>query len=128
MVWGVANTHGDACRRLGADHGFSAGGSYAVSGEIEGTTDDALYRNERYGDIDYAFAVPAGTYTVTLKFAEIAGTSARQGVFDVYLPDAGAQPVLDDFDILRHTRPRTALDRSFAVTVTDGWTSASARW
>ncbi|HEY8767551.1 MAG TPA: malectin domain-containing carbohydrate-binding protein, partial [Dehalococcoidia bacterium] len=104
-----------------ADTNFSGGGIFSTNSAISGTTDQALYQTERsaqnVGTFQYAFNVPNGTYTVTLKFAEIYWTSAGQRVFNV---SAIGQAVLSNFDILALTSPMTALDRSFVVTVANG--------
>ncbi|WP_226163610.1 malectin domain-containing carbohydrate-binding protein, partial [Hymenobacter terricola] len=86
-----------------ADQGFapSPGNTYATTAPIAGTTDDALYQTERYGTngaMSYALAVPNGTYTVTLHFAELYWTAAGQRVFDVSLEGT---PVLSRYDIFR---------------------------
>jgi Malectin domain/Bacterial Ig-like domain/IPT/TIG domain/Glucose / Sorbosone dehydrogenase len=104
-----------------ADNGFSGGGTYSITGAIAGTSDQPLYQTERTGQnvgtFSYTFAVPNGTYTITLKFAELYWTSAGQRVFNV---SANGQALLSNFDILTLTSPKTALDRSFVVNVTSG--------
>ncbi|MBI3971118.1 MAG: hypothetical protein HY332_07490, partial [Chloroflexi bacterium] len=59
-----------------ADTGFTGGSTYANGNAIANTTDPTLYQSERYGTVSYAFNLPNGTYTVTLKFAEIFHVSA----------------------------------------------------
>ena len=69
-----------------ADTNFTGGTPATVTSAINGTTDDALYQTERYGNpFTYTFNVPAGSYQVTLKFAETyTGISAAgQRVFNV---------------------------------------------
>ena len=63
-------------------YSYAGGGAYATPVTTSGTTTPALYQSERYsiGPLQYAFNVPTGTYTVTLKFAEIYyGTSGQRG-------------------------------------------------
>lgn len=100
-----------------ADAGAMGGATYAVAAPIAGTADDPLYQGERYGDFGYAFAVPNGSYTVTLKFAELYWGAAGQRVFHV---DLEGRRLLADFDILREVGPNTALDKTFTVEVADG--------
>ncbi len=88
-----------------ADQAYTAG-SWGYTGTtsvgttaavITGTTDPALYQNERYStNEDYIFTVPAGIYNVTLKFAETFETSANQRIFSV---GVGGEIALTDLDI-----------------------------
>jgi hypothetical protein len=100
-----------------ADTAFSGGGTYSITGAIAGTTDGRLYQSERNGNMSYAFSVPDGTYTVTLKFAELYWTAAGQRVFNVSI---NGKVLLTNFDILTETAPLTALDKTFVVSVTGG--------
>ncbi|HVM33224.1 MAG TPA: malectin domain-containing carbohydrate-binding protein, partial [bacterium] len=52
-----------------ADENFN-GGSTVAEGSVTGTADPTLYGTQRYGTFSYSFAVPAGSYQVTLKLAE----------------------------------------------------------
>lgn len=55
-----------------ADEGFADGETYAVDdATITNTTDQVLYRTERYSMTAYNFLVPNGQYTVKLHFAEV---------------------------------------------------------
>jgi RHS repeat-associated protein len=52
--------------------------------EIVGTTDDDLFRNQRWGDkFNYAFDVPNGYYRIDLDFAELNASTSGKNVFDV---------------------------------------------
>lgn len=84
------------------------------------TTDPTLYQSERYGtSFNYPFTVPNGTYTVTLKFAELYWSSAGQRVFNVAINN---QPALTNFDILAQPNmvKNAAIDKAFSVTVSSG--------
>ncbi|HXC63090.1 MAG TPA: malectin domain-containing carbohydrate-binding protein, partial [bacterium] len=60
-----------------ADECYVGGAANSTAASIAGTTDPALYQNERQGDvITYAFPVPAWDYRVTVKLAEIDGNTA----------------------------------------------------
>jgi hypothetical protein len=101
-----------------ADTGFSGGATYSVTSAINGTTTPALYQDERYGAFSYQFPVVNGTHTVILKFAELYFTSAGQRTFNVTI---NGQTVLTNFDIFAAAGGGlTAVDKSFAVNVTNG--------
>ncbi|MGH2350967.1 MAG: malectin domain-containing carbohydrate-binding protein, partial [Chloroflexota bacterium] len=104
-------------RSWAADSGFSGGLTYAVTAPISDTNDDTLYQTERYGTFSYTLPALNGSYTVTLKFAEIFHTAPGQRVFHA---DLEGQRVLTDFDILAEVSPNTALDKTFTATVADG--------
>ena len=89
-----------------ADTGFTGGNTYAVSTPINGTSDASLYQSQRYGAVQYQFSVPAGTYNVKLKFAELYFRSAGQRVFNVLL---NGTTVLQNFD------PAAAAGASFTA-------------
>jgi hypothetical protein len=100
-----------------ADTGFSGGSTFSSNVAIAGTADQPLYRNERFGNFSYNFSVPNGSYTVTLKFAEIYQTAVGARRFNVAI---NGQTVLPNFDILAEVAPKTALDKAFNVSVTNG--------
>jgi hypothetical protein len=101
-----------------ADTGFIGGGAYANTwSSVSGTTTPALYQTERYG-ASYLFAVPNGTYTVVLKFAELFFGGVGQRIFDVKI---NGQVVLANFDIIAAAgRDNRAVDRQFTVQVANG--------
>lgn len=99
------------------DDGYSGGGTASTEDSIANTTDDTLYQSERYGEFSYDIPVGAGTYSVTLKFAEIYWESAAQRVFDVAIEGV---TVLNDFDIYAVAGHDTAYDQTFSVNVSDG--------
>lgn len=103
----------------GADAGFSGGTMYTSNIPVTGTADSALYQTVRYGtNFGYSFSVPNGTYSVTLKFAEIFWTSAGSRVFNVAI---NGTPVLQNFDIFAAAHgANIALDETFPVIVTNG--------
>ncbi|HTA77080.1 MAG TPA: malectin domain-containing carbohydrate-binding protein, partial [bacterium] len=84
-----------------ADENFT-GGTAAVTtstiaGSLPGAADQTLYQSQRYGSpFTYTFNVPAGSYQVTLKFAETYWTAAGKRVFNVLVNGA---TVLTNFDI-----------------------------
>jgi hypothetical protein len=103
-----------------ADYGFLGGFAYSDSAPVSNTATPALYQTQRYntGVVQYQFAAPNGSYTVTLKFAETYFTSAGQRVFNIVL---NGQQVATNFDILAAAGgPRIAIDESFPVNVTNG--------
>ena len=104
-----------------ADNGYSGGNVYSVQNTIANTADQALYRTERYSvsaPLQYQFAAPNGSYSVTLKFSENYFASAGQRVFNIVL---NGQQVATNFDIVRAAGgPFTAIDQTFVTTVTNG--------
>ncbi|ACZ43662.1 Kelch repeat-containing protein [Thermobaculum terrenum ATCC BAA-798] len=102
-----------------ADTGYTGGSvTKGTTSDIAGTNDDRLYQKGRSGaPFSYRFQVPNGTYTVRLKFAETYWTRAGQRVFNVNIEGSR---VLSNFDILQTVAPKTALDRTFKVEVSDG--------
>lgn len=100
-----------------ADQNFSGGSTFSVNSSISGTTNSALYQTCRYGAFSYTFSVPNGSYTVTLKFAELSRFGAGQRQFNVAL-NGGA--VLSNFDIYAQAGALTAIDKVFPVAVSGG--------
>ena len=63
---------------------FADGGTpHEVTKTISGTTNQQLFRTERYGDFSYSVPVTNGTYSVTLHFAELYQSAASARSFDV---------------------------------------------
>jgi outer membrane protein assembly factor BamB len=100
-----------------ADAGFSSGNSYTNAVPIAGTNDPALYQSLRWaaGPFSYTFTgLAAGSYQVTLKFAEIAGFGPGKRQFNVAIQ--GTQ-VLTNFDVAAQVGLNTADDKTFTATV-----------
>jgi len=87
---------------------------------IANTTSPVLYNGQRYGNpsFSYAFTVPNGTYTVTLKFAELYVTSAGQRLFDIVLDGTTVETAFDIYATAGAIN--TAVDRSYPATVSNG--------
>lgn len=110
-----------------ADTGYNTGGTYSVSSStaIAGTTDDPLFRTERYDastapELTYSFTVPNGNYLVRLLFAENYGSAKGVGkrVFDVDIEGARA---FEDVDIYTQAGGgNKALILEHTTAVTDG--------
>ena len=101
-----------------ADTGFSGGNTYAVGTSIAGTTDDALYQTERWGNpFSYSIPLSSGTYVVVLHFAEIYWSSPGSRVFSVSLE---GNPVEAGIDLVGEAGANTAVTRAYPVTVSDG--------
>jgi hypothetical protein len=103
-----------------ADQYFTGGDLIYTGYLINGTQDLYLYRTARrglYGNFSYSIPVPNGSYTLKLKFAEIAYGSTGQRVFNVNVNGA---PVLTNFDIVADAGALTADDKLFPVTVANG--------
>ena len=100
-----------------ADQLFTGGVTYANAAPIAGTTDDALYQTERYGDFAYHVSVPNGAYDVVLHFAELVWAGPGQRVMDVAVEGILA---LDNLDIVARTGTLTSLVHTISGTVSDG--------
>ena len=103
------------------DTGYQQGTSNSTTAAISGTSDPTLYQTEHYsttGTLTYQFNVPNGSYTVTLKFAEIWYTSSGQRVFNIQINGTTVQSNLDIFAAAGGTNK--AYDLSFPVTVSGG--------
>ena len=84
-----------------ADTNFNSGTAHCVTNTVTNTNDSGLYQCERYGNpFTYVFNVPAGSYQVTLKFAELYQTASGARVFDVSINGA---TVLSAYDIFADT-------------------------
>jgi hypothetical protein len=109
-----------------ADRNFAGGKTFISSGEIAGTTDDALYLNERWGQFDYAIPVSNGHYDVRLHFVElyygtvVAGSCVGKRLFGVDVLDTAGVDIPTTFDICAAVGPKAALVKTVPVTVTDG--------
>lgn len=101
-----------------ADTGYAAGAKWSITNAISNTVSPTLYQTCRYGSFSYQYAVPNGSYTVKLKFAEVVYSAAGQRQFNVAIN--GGQ-VLNNFDIYATAGGEfVAVDESFPVTVTTG--------
>ncbi|MGW0929755.1 S8 family serine peptidase [Streptomyces sp. NPDC002644] len=89
-----------------------------VSGGIAGTVDDARFATAREGALEYRFdGLADGVYDIEVDFAEIGNKAPGRRVFDVM---AEGTTRVDNLDIALETGQRTALTKTFRVTVTDG--------
>ena len=94
-----------------ADTMYVRGSTATNSKTISNTNDPTLFNSERWGNFSYVFRVPAGIYSVLLKFAETTFSSSGQRVFDVSINNV---KVLDHFDIFAAAGgANTAIDRTF---------------
>jgi large repetitive protein len=100
-----------------ADTLYSGGGTYRTAVSIGGTEDGVLYQSERFGNFAYNIPVPNGSYTVTLKFAEIYHSYTGARVFDVKVE---GKEVISNLDIYAKVGKNKAYDVTIPVSVTDG--------
>ncbi len=108
--------------------GYVDGKTSASTAAIANTDDDILYQSERFwtGRGAYAFTVPNGVYSVTLRFAELYVTAPGERVFNVKLEGA---TVLAALDIYSWAGGRyVAYDRQFAVAVSNGVLNVDFDW
>ena len=90
----------------------------AIEGALPAPSDQALYQAGREGrDFTYSIPVPAGLYTVRLKFAESKYQWSSQRAMNLSI---NGQQVLRDFDVCQAAAgPRRAHDRVFRDLVPD---------
>jgi len=95
------------------------GGKHArYQNPIAATEDDTIYQSVRWSLDGYRFSVPNGTYTVTLRFSEVAYDKKGRRVFGVTIQ---GENVIDRLDIFDKVGKNTALDFTFTdVSVTNG--------
>lgn len=101
-------------------HGYVATSTRTASTSrtIAGTAEQALFRTARENMLEYRFdAVPNGTYTVELGFADLKSTEMGKRVFDVIIEGQLAVPALD---LALEAGTYTAVNRQYTVKVTDG--------
>ena len=80
-----------------ADTNYTGGTEAVTTSTITNSSDSTLYQSQRYANsFSYTFYVPAGSYQVSLLFAETYWTAAGQRVFNVSL---NGSTVLTNFDI-----------------------------
>ena len=97
------------------------GGNVAAfpNNKIAATDDPTLYQTVRYDMSAYHFKLPAGKYTVTLKFCEPHYKEAGKRVFGVKLQ---GKQVVEGLDIFAKVGQNKALDYTFRdVDARDGW-------
>ena len=105
---------------VAGDFGMVGGTAGTFTGDILGTTDDALYQTLVGGSaVSYIFdSLPSGDYTVTLYFMEPIWTNPGERVFDVLQEGA---IVLNNYDIVGAAGAElTAVTETFVSTVNDG--------
>ena len=102
------------------DTSYCTGGSiyavtHVITNALPGSTDGALYQSERWNNPTCTFSsIPAGTYAVTLKFAENYWSAINKRLFSVKIN--GTQ-VLTAFDIFAAAGGQyRAVDKTFLVT------------
>jgi hypothetical protein len=103
-----------------ADTGFAGGFTYSTSAPVAFTSTPALYQTERYnpGTLEYRFSVPNGSYSVTLKFAEIYFNAPGQRIFNISVNGTQVETSFDPFAAAGASNK--AVDRTYAVNVTNG--------
>jgi hypothetical protein len=113
-----------AGKKFAADVYYASGTVSSIpSGEVAGTTDDALYHNARVGVFSYGIPTGSGTFNVVLHFNETyfgyrttGGAGSRK--FNVF---AEGVKRLSEFDVFATAGgAMRAVTRTIQVTVTDG--------
>lgn len=102
-----------------ADAFFTGGQTKPAGYDVAGTSDDAIYASRRFG-ATFGYAIPvsaAGTYRVSLLFAEPWFTATGQRIFNVSAENAVK---LSNIDLIAAGAVKSAISRSFDVSVNDG--------
>lgn len=101
-----------------ADSYYVGGGVYPYATYISGTTEQAIYQTNRWGNFQYNLPLADGAYDVTLKFAEIAPVVPGQRLFTVA---ANGLTLLQHFDVVASAGGLyRALDYTFPINVAGG--------
>jgi hypothetical protein len=88
-----------------ADSFFAAGATNTATQAIGGSTDPALYQDERWGQFSYAVPVQNGTYDVKLHFAElyygtvVPGACVGKRIFSVDVLDTAGAADVQNLDV-----------------------------
>ncbi len=108
-----------------ADQYFEGGETYAEWVPIEGTVNDIMYQDERWGDFKYKVPVPNGNYKVVLHFVELYWTEPGHRLFNVDIENG--KGTLTNYDIFTKAGGmNTALAEEFKnISVTDGFMDIS---
>jgi hypothetical protein len=121
------NAGGGATAGFSADDRFTGGARNVTTSAISGTTNQALYQDERWGQFNYSIPVANGFYDVRLHFVElyygsvVAGSCAGKRMFGMDIVDTAASPDLASLDICAEVGPNAALVKTIAgVAVSDG--------
>lgn len=105
-----------------ADTSYTGGTPLVESTQVSiaNTDSPALYNGQRYGDpsFSYAFTVPNGSYSVTLKFAELYVTGPGMRLFDIVIDGTKVETAFDIYAAAGAMN--TAVDRTYPVTVSGG--------
>lgn len=97
--------------------GYMNGQAKSSTCAVNNTIDDPLYQFWRENPVEYRFAVPNGTYQVTLRFAEFEVNKSTDRMMRITIEEAVVE---EWFSIYRLVGKYTALDRQYQVTVSDG--------
>ncbi len=97
--------------------GYTGGNAKSSNAAVAGTDEDLLYQRWRENPGEYRFAVPNGTYQVTLKFAEFEVSKASDRVMRVMIEGAQVESALS---IYGQVGKAVALDKTYTTTVSDG--------
>jgi GH35 family endo-1,4-beta-xylanase len=79
-----------------ADRFSTGGAANSTTDPIDGTTADALYQSERYGNFKYEIPVTNSTYSIHLRFVELYQEAEGSRLFSATVE---GQPVFTDMDL-----------------------------
>src|SRR5205823_1234560 len=102
---------------------FAGGSTRATTASIAGTTDPALYQDERWGVFTYAIPIQNGTYDVRFRAAEtfFATPCVGKRIFSVDIAETTASPDISNLDVCAKVGANAAYVQTITnVSVTDG--------
>src|SRR5581483_5255185 len=109
-----------------ADNFFTGGQTNTTTHAITGTSDPALYQDERWGQFQYDIPVANGVYDVRLHCAElyygtVVSGCAGKRVFSIDILNTTVSPDLPNIDICKAVGSNAAYDLTVSrVNVTNG--------
>lgn len=98
--------------------GYRGGGAKSATVAVGNTEEDFLYQKYRENLDEYRFTVPAGSYEVTLKFAEFVAVDGDDRTMRITIEGTVVEPSLSIFTAAGGKY--LALDRVYTTSVTDG--------
>ncbi len=97
--------------------GYTGGAAKSTTRSVAGTSDDGLYQKWHENPGEYRFAVPDGTYQVTLRFAEFEVTNSSDRIIKITIEGVVVENTLSIYGAVGAS---TALDQTYTTSVTDG--------
>jgi hypothetical protein len=96
------------------DSGFNGGRIHSTADTISNTDESTIYQSERFSRaLTYSVPLPAGSYDVSLHYAEVYFDQVGKRVFNVYIE---GDLVSKNLDVYKQARGK---DKALVITTTD---------